>query len=412
MDWLTMKRAFLIFLGFIFHYALIFAQRLEYEDLADTKFSALIATFDQGFIGVGQYTSTQQKYANGIITKFNSNGEKEWAREIFGQGSGELSSVIRTRDGHYIAAGYSYSTSSYPLDSCKGWLLKFDEWGGIIWSRTFGLARWNYLHSIAPLQDGGFIAVGSAQRAHPRKTGEREWRGWIVQVDASGTETSSREDDHLLQTVNSSSDGFVVIGRKYDSEAMRSDGWILKLDKKGKQQWSMSHLGLTFSFVSSTENSGFKVKAYKPKSEWLTTMDGNGRTVQVLRVKKYPQTGIACIQDTFGGGWVELASRPYKNALQRWTRCLFHLCRPIGRYSVVSKMSPYGKRQWEQISYHSGNQLYAGVVLGDGSFVGVGNLTFTYIPCAQYGIRIVKLSKNGKEIWSKSFVKQGGWCLE
>ena len=139
---------------------------------------------------------------------------------------------------------------------------------------------WNYVNSVAPLKNGGVIAVGSFSKysadvvagatdgidvdndGRVDKISEGNNDGLIISYDSDGkvvwTKTFGGEDDDSLSKVIQTSDGgYVAVGYaesnsiKYDGnviteisrtstiELSQKDAILLKLDENGNYQWSL-----------------------------------------------------------------------------------------------------------------------------------------------------------------------------
>jgi len=117
-------------------------------------------------------------YSDGFIAKFSAKGEIEWLKYYGGRpfieetsvGIDKLYKIITTKDGGYMAAGYTYSnTDDIPVDLERfigGWLLKVDKNGKIIHSDKFtgknhNESNPNTLVDIIETEENVFYAVGS-----------------------------------------------------------------------------------------------------------------------------------------------------------------------------------------------------------------------------------------------------------
>ena len=62
--------------------------------------------FSSSTIQIGNETLTNNGYFDGLIIKYNAEGEVEWAKSFGGSNSDYIYSVAQTSDGGYIAGGY------------------------------------------------------------------------------------------------------------------------------------------------------------------------------------------------------------------------------------------------------------------------------------------------------------------
>lgn len=78
--------------------------------------------------------------------------------KTFGGASDDIGySVQQTNDGGYIIAGW---TQSFGAGNSDGYLLKTNEAGDILWTKTFGGIGWDDCYSVQQTNDDGFIIAG------------------------------------------------------------------------------------------------------------------------------------------------------------------------------------------------------------------------------------------------------------
>ena len=92
-----------------------------FEKTDDDEINSVATTSDGGYIVGGYFESsidlengvilTNKRYEDGMIIKYNANGEVEWGKAIGGAGIDEINSVAETTDGSYIIVGDFYSKS-------------------------------------------------------------------------------------------------------------------------------------------------------------------------------------------------------------------------------------------------------------------------------------------------------------
>lgn len=82
--------------------------------------------------GVGQLV--QNGYSDGIVLKLSASGGVDWSRRFGTSDDDALFFLTLSSDQNLLAGGHSYGVDNYN----KGWLLKIDGQGTILWSRTYG----------------------------------------------------------------------------------------------------------------------------------------------------------------------------------------------------------------------------------------------------------------------------------
>ncbi len=192
---------------------------------------------------------------------------EEWNKTFTGAGNATVSSVRQTADGGSIILG---STCPNERWQCSPWILKTDAEGNEQWNKTF---PGDYgTRSILQTGDGGYIFAD----------------GLVVKVDANGSQQWVRKfgEGYLnsyLNSVQETSDGD-YIGAGYITKAPASDhpdGWLIKIDEKGDEQWNESFWGGGLGVIKSvlqTKDGGYAMAGMKGKyGALLIKVDKTGK---------------------------------------------------------------------------------------------------------------------------------------
>ena len=116
------------------------------------------ATPDGGCIVTGQTTSFGDGGLDAWIIKLTADGSLQWQKTYGGAPENWLYSIRPTSDGGYIAAGDKGDSNLVRLD---GWLMKLDSQGGVLWERLFGGQAQNAFYGVQATPDGGFSSSWS-----------------------------------------------------------------------------------------------------------------------------------------------------------------------------------------------------------------------------------------------------------
>jgi Flp pilus assembly protein TadD len=148
----------------------------------DDRFYSIIQTDDKGYAIIGYTKSKGAGEADMWVLKFDENGNLQWDKTLqetdwgYGaQGDDRGYSIIQTKSGHYVVAGYTCSEGEGKAD---GRIMKLDREGRIILSKEHGGQENECISSIVESKDGHFIFTGYTQSKRVGKT-----NAWILNLD-------------------------------------------------------------------------------------------------------------------------------------------------------------------------------------------------------------------------------------
>lgn len=195
------------------------------------------STPDGGYVLGGSTHSFGAATSDFWVIKLDSSAAVEWERRFGGSDEDTLSAVHRTQDGGYIAMGTANSFGTGDI-----WIVKLDSLGAIQWQKAYsGIASGELGSSIQNTTDGGFIVAGATSSSDPNG----DWL--LLKLDATGDlqwgKTYGLGGTDIANDVRQTSDGgYIAAG--YTTNALASeDGWIIKLDSTGAIQWEKSYNG-------------------------------------------------------------------------------------------------------------------------------------------------------------------------
>lgn len=211
-------------------------------------------------------------------------GSKEFIK-IYDLGRTEsLGAVAKNGASGFVAVGYTNYKGAGDYD---GWVVGMDAEGTIVWDKTFGGPKKDWLFEIAPAPEGGFIAVGQTRST---KTGTSDL--WVVRLGETGAPLWDKKFGDQYQDCGKAvlallDGGFLVAGCKGHGKDSQS-GWLLKLSAGGdiiwERQYSIGNYD-TITTMTKTSNNGFLIagntrsKEFGSSSVWWTHVDATGETL-------------------------------------------------------------------------------------------------------------------------------------
>lgn len=228
-------------------------------------FTTLINTSDGGFLAAGFTESLPGGDLNdqamggqdGLIVKFDANGNKLWDQIFGGSGMDRFYSVIEMENGTIAAAGESNSPISGEITEnnnggSDGLLVQLNSEGRVLWHQLFGGHGLDFFTSVIETGDGLAAAGGSysSLTGSISEINHGSQDGLLVRFSAAGIPLwhqlfGGRAYDRFDALVHTPDGGFIAAGttsspRSGDisqSNLGRTDGLLVKFDDLGKPVW-------------------------------------------------------------------------------------------------------------------------------------------------------------------------------
>jgi hypothetical protein len=154
-----------------------------------------------------------------------------WTR-TYGGDNGEVGIfILESSDGNYIVLG---GTTSFGAGGNDIWLLKVDQEGDTLWTKTYGDLASDWASWMEETSDGGYIIIGGT-----KSFGAGENDIWLIKTDSNGnilwTHTYGGEEEDWASFVGQTVDsGYIIIGET-ESFGPCNEGniWVIKTDSAG-----------------------------------------------------------------------------------------------------------------------------------------------------------------------------------
>jgi hypothetical protein len=249
----------------------------------DDEGHCVAQTSDGGFIIAGHTSSFGAGGKDVLLIKCDSLGQEEWTVTFGGVHDDEGYAVLEVLEGGYLIAG---TTSSYGAGGRDLWLVRTDELGGELWSRTHGGYGSDGAWSVRQTADGGFIASGWTFSHGPGYLGN----AWLLKTDPSGFHEwnswfGGSDADRAYDVRQTSDGGYILAGYTGSYGAGLYDMLLLKTDHQGDQEWMKTFGGTGRDYghsVVQTENGGYAAVGYTlsygagSDDLWLVRTDPDG----------------------------------------------------------------------------------------------------------------------------------------
>ncbi len=310
-----------------------------------------------------------------------------WSRTYGFSGTSELGQCgAVVSDGGYIIGGLS---TAFPNGDF--WMVRTDSVGDTIWTRNYGMTRWQSAFYVIETSNGGFAICGENSAA----VGDDQV--YIVRIDANGDTLWTRNfgaagnHDNGKAIIETSDHGFLALGNGYDGN---TDLYMIKLDSLGTLLWSRLYGGIGSEVgygVVEMPDGGFGITGSTSTGSiggsdlWLLRTDSVGDT---LWTRKYDfHAGL-----DRGDGIVLTNDGGFAIGGRTWN----------GTYAQLLAMrtDSFGNLIWSaEFGIPATGEFAESIdMTPDGGFViggGKGTSSFDYF--------VVRLSANGDSLWAATY---------
>ncbi len=309
-----------------------------------------VQTAEGGFIIAGSTDYCGAGSSDVWLIKTNSTGFEEWNRTYGGKDIDFGLAVLQTAEEGYIIAGM---TQSYGAGKQDLWLIRTDSSGNEIWNSTFGGAGDETGFEILQTSDDGYIIVGETN-----SYGAGGFDVWLLKTDSLGVEIWNRTFGGSKTEIGSSlqrthDGGYIILGETETYGAGGRDFWLVNTNSTGIEQWNRTYGGSDYD---------------------------NGKSVRQTSDDGYILIGNTL---SFGPKGDEKMGLPTENI---W----------------VVKTDSAGNMQWNRTYGNVYNDFGEAVLqLADGGYIIAGSSGF-YM-AEKFDIVLLKVNSQGIEEWAKIF---------
>ena len=257
-----------------------------YGNLNDDYGYSVQQTSDEGFIitGFTRLINALDREEDVILIKTDANGDTLWIKTYGGIRPENGRSVQQTSDGGYVIVGH---TLSFGAGESDVYLIKTDDQGDTLWTRTYGGIDFDNGQSVRQTSDGGYVIVGSTS-----SFGVGSSDVYLIKTDENGdvlwTQTYwGINEDHGCSVQQTSDGGYVITGQSSSFGGGETDAYLIKTDALGNTLWTRNYGGADDAAgysVQQTSDGGYVLAGLRNYAGnricdvYLIKTDASGRT--------------------------------------------------------------------------------------------------------------------------------------
>ena len=395
--------------------------------------------FKSSSIELGNNVCTNAGDYDGIIVKYDREGQVKWATSIGGNKSEKIKAVASTIDGGFIVGGTFTSKNievdKYTLTNDKGWelsmLIKYSSNGEVEWTTTIEESQ-NEINTVVSTDDGGFIVGGKfkyiikAGDVTLTNASDFYTDGMIIKYDSDGkvqwAKSIDGTKDDTINSIIQINDGSYIAGGEKNYK-----GQLINYSNDGKVNWQIgiAESG-TFEHIKSltyTKNEELIIAGEFTTSNGMmiigehklyTYSDFDG--IMLIKYKNKELLNIVTKLETLIGGNVGsvvatsdggyILGGDFNGSIQVGSYTL----KSAGSYDgMMIKYSNQGKIEWaNSIGNNKVDKINSIIQTEDEGYIVVGSSesgsiqvgSYTLKSAGSYDGMIIKYSSQGKVQWA------------
>ncbi len=302
--------------------------------------------------------------------------------------------ILETTDGGYFVVGGALNVDD-PTHT-DTWAAKMDSTGSIQWIDFYGGDSSELANSFVQTSDGGFIIAGYIYNLSTKLTD-----GWILKLDASGNQQwqkayGSAKDDLFNSVLQTSDGGYLLAGGSWAVDGTGADGWVLRLTSNANVEWQKTFGGGGDDYISAVAQTGEGGYIVVGDTTSPVTGDTNG---WMVRLNPF---GNKQWEKTFGG-----ASKDEINAIWATSDGGYIVAGSSSSFSSgnedlwVLKLTSAGETDWEATFGGEGaDEALVVQETADGGFIVAGQTSSFGSSTDGW---VLKLDSAGNIVWKETY---------
>ncbi len=247
------------------------------------------------------------------VTNLDSKGNFLWSKTIGVNGIDSGSDIDLTSDGGYVIVGRTESLvdsiESLGSENDGVLLIKLDSQGETMWERTYGGTRFDCGNAVQQTLDGGYIIIGNTYSSSSQFC-EVDFDIWLIKVDNNGdtlwTKTYGSEGiDSGVDVMQTIDGGYLVVGSTEWDHMCFANGLMVKTDPDGNTQWMKTDSIYDYCAVQDMAGGGYVILAFHFEKCEDMRLVGTNENGDIEWTKNIEGMGVCgSLEKTNDGGFI------------------------------------------------------------------------------------------------------------
>jgi hypothetical protein len=187
---------------------------------------AIQQTYDGGYIIVGDTKSSGKGWHDMNLIKLDAQGKVCWSKTYGGKDFDCGEAVKQTRDRGFIITGW---TRSFGAGLSDVYVVKTDREGEVLWERTYGGTQHDFGFNVEQTFDGGFLVIGDT-----KSFGAGWYDVYVIRTDERGDTLWTRtyggtQPDEAFSLHPTRDGGYLIAGSTKSFGGWDDDVYLIKL---------------------------------------------------------------------------------------------------------------------------------------------------------------------------------------
>ena len=204
----------------------------------------VIQTADGGIMVSGHTEDFGALDCDAFMMKLDKNGKHEWFKVYGGEEDDISEGIAELPNGDFIIAGITASYGNAgPSELRHSWFIKTSSMGDTLWTKCYGGNGEDYAYSIAGTTAGGFLAAG-----YTASRGQGEKDAWLLRMQDNGDTLWTRTyaaggDSRFFRIIPTIDNSFILAGFTHPAQDSNALGLVVKVDANGNELWKKTFGG-------------------------------------------------------------------------------------------------------------------------------------------------------------------------